>query len=148
VDQSASDPAATTSFHDRDLVQEEFASLVRVDDFDGGREPCRSIVNVAKNQVMAVVGEEPLRLLGDYLVVEGVFEPSDLNLVCSAHSLNPNFGVRCHAEEASEPAGSLKWLVPMGYTSTHPRATDEDHRFGHGDTSRAIVGLHNTPCLP
>jgi pilus assembly protein CpaF len=61
---------------------------------------------------MTVVGEEPLRLLGHHRVVEGVLEPSDLTLVCSAYSLNPNVGIRCHAGEASERAASVQARAP------------------------------------
>jgi hypothetical protein len=90
--------------------QKEFAPLVRVEDFDRRREPCRSIVNVTEHQVMPIVVQEPSRLLGNHLVVERLLEPSDLSLVCLARPLNPNFKVRCDPGRVANRSYELRML--------------------------------------
>ena len=78
LDQGARDTFGGGLARSRRSRSEEFGSLVRMEDLDRGDEARRSIVDVAEQQHVAVVGEEPRGLLRDDGVVERLLEPSDL----------------------------------------------------------------------
>lgn len=81
VDERASHAEASGFFHDGNFVEEEFAALVWMEDLDRGKEPFRKIVDVAEQQVMPLIFEEPPRLIGDHPVVERRLEQRDLAFV-------------------------------------------------------------------
>jgi hypothetical protein len=81
------------SLHDGNLVQEEFATLIRVEDFDCRHEPCRLIVNIAEERMMPLVLQEPSRLFEEHLVVERLLEPSDLSFIAWLRPMDPNLSL-------------------------------------------------------
>ena len=83
-------PRRRSSLDHADLVQEELRLLVRMEDLDRGDEARRSIVDVAEQQHVAVIGEEPRGLLRDDGVVESLLEPNDLAVVARPRTHDPN----------------------------------------------------------
>src|SRR6185295_12591890 len=81
LDEGTRDTMASRLVHDADLVEEELRPLVRMEHLDRREKASRPVVEVAEEENVSFVSEEPPSLRVQHLVVEGGFETRDLALV-------------------------------------------------------------------